>query len=435
LSTHYNHAKYLHLHNPVQSSKLRMNYIPNATFSLSMRTFTTRRIKETDVKRQNNNTSKLNPNERSQPKPKTLPQSIFTYVIGSYDICDPKKTDSGSEDAHSLLSVSTAKQSYSSHQPHKKSIHNYESKSYNTSAITTDNSVLAVFDGVGSLSFEKNVNVRAFTQALNDALQNAYRKSLSSGLDNFDPYALLETAYYDVRARHIVGASTACVLSLKNDILSCASVGDSGFILLRPTEKVVKAILQPVVSETNDVDLLVNAEIKENNTNISLSPISLPISLLSPSSTTKAYTIVYRSPQQLHYFNCPAALSVENGETEDTKPKYDNISGAIRLQLQLEEDDIIILATDGLFDNLFEEELVNIVGKAFGPFESNEVTQDVAQQCAEKLAKRSYELSFSKTIDCPFALAAKDTNILWSGGRKDDITVLVCFVKGKSLHT
>ena len=41
------------------------------------------------------------------------------------------------------------------------------------------------------------------------------------------------------------------------------------------------------------------------------------------------------------------------------------------------------------------------------------------------LASRAQELSLDSTVDSPFALLAKDNDILWGGGRPDDITVIV----------
>lgn len=278
---------------------------------------------------------------------------------------------------------------------------------------------------------------------MNEALQQTYIKAKSSGVHaNIDPYELLSSAFNEVRKRGIEGSSTACVLALNHDRLSCASLGDSGFILLRPTQKVVTAILQPVISQTKDVNLMIHADITKEaleHPTIQISPVTLPVTLLpSPMAhKSKAYTIVYRSPQQLLYFNCPAALGVNSttaptsdntNSSEERSSPYIPVSNAIRLQLQLEEGDIIILASDGLFDNVFEEDIVQIVGSVLGELDDREINAEATQKCAETLAKRAYELSLSKTVDCPFALAAKESNILWSGGRKDDITVLISAV-------
>jgi serine/threonine protein phosphatase PrpC len=370
---------------------------------------------------------------KSQKHPQT--NHKFSFVLGAYDICHRDKQNHGGEDAHSLITIISESKNSKTNETTRRHVNHAKSSqtSHNTTAATAEASVLAVFDGVGSLSFEKNINVRAYAQAINVAVQNAVETEISKGSHDIDPYEILKSGYEEVRTKHIVGSSTACVISLKNNRLTCANVGDSGFLLLRPTEKVVTAILQPVISEANEVEVLINAQIKEQDKHqptVSLSPISLPISLLTPlSSGNKPYTIVYRSPQQLHYFNCPAALSVLNGRKGEIDNTMDAIHDAIRLQLHVEPNDIIILATDGLFDNVFEEDMLHIVGEELGGFEDTEITQEMTRRLAERLAKRAHDLSMNKSIDCPFALAAKDSNILWRGGRPDDITVMVGFVK------
>ena len=47
------------------------------------------------------------------------------------------------------------------------------------------------------------------------------------------------------------------------------------------------------------------------------------------------------------------------------------------------------------------------------------------EDLARQLATKAQELSLDKSVDSPFALLAKDNDILWGGGRPDDITVIV----------
>ena len=50
------------------------------------------------------------------------------------------------------------------------------------------------------------------------------------------------------------------------------------------------------------------------------------------------------------------------------------------------------------------------------------------QVLADRIAARAKELSLDQSVDSPFALLAKDNDIMWGGGRPDDITVLVSFI-------
>ncbi len=62
--------------------------------------------------------------------------------------------------------------------------------------------------------------------------------------------------------------------------------------------------------------------------------------------------ILFRTKEQQHIFNFPVQL----GTGHTTTPKDSD-----SLTLPLEEGDIILLATDGLFDNLFDHQILNIV--------------------------------------------------------------------------
>ena len=53
---------------------------------------------------------------------------------------------------------------------------------------------------------------------------------------------------------------------------------------------------------------------------------------------------------------------------------------------------------------------------------------------ARVLAERAQELSLDNSVDSPFAILAKDNDIMWGGGRPDDITVIVSTVVDTNEH-
>ena len=60
---------------------------------------------------------------------------------------------------------------------------------------------------------------------------------------------------------------------------------------------------------------------------------------------------------------------------------------------------------------------------------------DLSSQSIPKLAQllceKARENSLDNTIDSPFALLAKENDIMWSGGMPDDCTVVCMHVVGK----
>jgi len=91
---------------------------------------------------------------------------------------------------------------------------------------------------------------------------------------------------------------------------------------------------------------------------------------------------------------------------------------------------VIVAGTDGLFDNLFNAELADILTefqKRHGNKDNASWTEsaDIMQQFADTLASKAFEASRQKVRTVPFGENAKKYGFRWTGGKKDDITVLV----------
>ncbi|KAE9448324.1 hypothetical protein C3L33_19777, partial [Rhododendron williamsianum] len=96
-------------------------------------------------------------------------------------------------------------------------------------------------------------------------------------------------------------------------------------------------------------------------------------------------------------------------------------------RIDLDEGDVIVTATDGLFDNLYDEEIASIISKSLpGNLKPEEI--------AEVLAVRAQEVGKSETGRSPFADAIQAAGYVgYTGGKLDDVTVIVSFVQ-KSSH-
>ncbi|XP_026391324.1 uncharacterized protein LOC113286897 isoform X2 [Papaver somniferum] len=126
-------------------------------------------------------------------------------------------------------------------------------------------------------------------------------------------------------------------------------------------------------------------------------------------------TVFRRSSPMLHGFNFP--LQIERGDDPTSMIEYD---------IDLDEGDVIIAATDGLFDNLYEQEIALIVSKSL---EANLKPKEIA----DFLANRAQEVGRSKLGRSPFADAAKAAGYTsYSGGKLDDVTVIVSVVQNSS---
>ncbi|KAK2982744.1 hypothetical protein RJ640_025160 [Escallonia rubra] len=131
--------------------------------------------------------------------------------------------------------------------------------------------------------------------------------------------------------------------------------------------------------------------------------------------------VIFSTFPQEHYFDCPYQLSSEEvGQT---------YVDATVSSVELTEGDTIIMGSDGLFDNIFDHEIVSTMA----------TYSDVAD-AAKALADLAYKHSVDFYFDSPYSLEARarGLDIPWwkkllgaklTGGKLDDITVIVAQVK------
>ena len=91
--------------------------------------------------------------------------------------------------------------------------------------------------------------------------------------------------------------------------------------------------------------------------------------------------------------------------------------------LQLIAGDIIVMGSDGLFDNVSDETILSEVVK---------LTK--AGKRASIIAQRLCAVAFNNSVDkdamTPYCVAATEAfDMVYNGGKKDDITVLVAHVR------
>lgn len=78
--------------------------------------------------------------------------------------------------------------------------------------------------------------------------------------------------------------------------------------------------------------------------------------------------ILYRSPEQQHFFNCPYQLAITPKGPSRDGYVCDKPSDAEVKSIQLKDHDIVILATDGYFDNMFDQDTLAGVQNALSGF-------------------------------------------------------------------
>ncbi|KAL0479670.1 protein phosphatase PTC7 [Acrasis kona] len=135
--------------------------------------------------------------------------------------------------------------------------------------------------------------------------------------------------------------------------------------------------------------------------------------------------ILFKSQEQTHFFNCPYQLSIpSNGESifDSAKEKADSFDQGQNLELL--EGDYVVVATDGLWDNLFTDQILTII-KAVQEDESSVSQQEIIELTAFLLLRNTLLVACSTKYQTPFSAYAKSHMIRHAGGKYDDITIAV----------
>ncbi|KAI7871860.1 phosphatase 2C-like domain-containing protein [Spinellus fusiger] len=215
---------------------------------------------------------------------------------------------------------------------------------------------LGVADGVGGWA-DVGVDPALFSWTL---MNNA--AGVAKEENPVDAHHILDTAFHQLRIEGDVpaGSSTACILNICKSTgkMTTCNVGDSAFLLIRDKK------------------------------------------------------VVYESPSQQHYFNCPYQLTV----VPDTYPDRENYvtdmpKDGDRKSFFLKDNDVIVLATDG--DTTEEDEVAAIV-----------------RVLVKTLTDNARRLSLDPKRLSPWAQAAQAHGSHYRGGKVDDITCIVALVKG-----
>lgn len=209
---------------------------------------------------------------------------------------------------------------------------------------------MGVADGVGSWS-QQGVDPALFSQAMMYYASEAFEKDGISA----SPKELLRRAYKGTMQEKDIpaGSSTASILTLESatGILRSANLGDSGFLVLRAGAG-EDSPSSPVIN-LNEAD----------------DPLTGGIG--APGRRPLAGTL-YRSAPQQYYFNAPYQLTKYPQSVIDewrkANPGYEpdlssdnDPNQANEWSVRLQRGDIVVVASDGVWDNVWGKEWVGLV--------------------------------------------------------------------------
>ncbi|KAF5838380.1 serine/threonine protein phosphatase [Dunaliella salina] len=267
--------------------------------------------------------------------------------------------------------------------PHPEKLHYGGEDAYFISDVC--GGAMGVADGVGGWQ-ETGVNPadysRMFMKMACEYLEGSGKFSSEGGTAGavVDPRGALSAGHQQTK---VPGSATACVMQLdpEHKSLEAANLGDSGFMVIRNKRSIAKS-----------------------------------------------------RPLQ-HYFDCPLQFGAfpEYVEATDTAEMADTYS------IPLAPGDVIVAGSDGLWDNVFESEIIELAPRSAGDVQRAATTlANLAQQHAGDSEFQSpyVKEALSQGLDIPWWEKLLGTSFKGgrcqlkqlSGGKMDDITVLIAFV-------
>jgi protein phosphatase PTC7 len=317
------------------------------------------------------------------------------------------------------------------------------------SSCTSDHSCMGVADGVGGWN-SMGINPSLFAWALMDNCKY-YSETMSPPM----PWNVLQEAYDTVvnSGEIEAGSSTACLVALdrKNGVLHGANLGDSGFVVFRFNREIANVTPSGRRRSGSEGDL------KQHITTNYFSSLSADnyedahYQYLDEQSPL--LEVVHESKENQHYFNAPYQLALLPQGLSDAQKRLfmsDPPERANRSSFgPLMNGDLIVMCTDGVFDNMFMDDIIQIImeeledlfmdGSVFTTLPSQneeefrQVIQDRIQRTTERLVSEAARFSLSKR-QSPFALESRLQRMpdsFYEGGKVDDATVLCAMVISK----
>ncbi|XP_016477988.1 putative protein phosphatase 2C 55 [Nicotiana tabacum] len=226
--------------------------------------------------------------------------------------------------------------------------------------ICAEEQIIGVADGVGGWA-KKGIDSGKYSRELMENAESSIQKQKQQDKSSTADIDLMKVLNEAFLNTKAMGSSTACMLSLANDTLHAVNVGDSGFVVIRDG------------------------------------------------------VIVYKSEIQQSRFNCPFQLGNSKNSNDP--------SVAEKISFPVKAGDIIVMGTDGLFDNVHDFELELVVNNGVDSWES-----DAPHTLAWRIAQYALENSKNTELYTPFARECSKAGFEQRGGKYDDITVIVAHI-------
>ena len=145
-------------------------------------------------------------------------------------------------------------------------------------------------------------------------------------------------------------------------------------------------------------------------------------------------SVVFATKEQWHYFDCPRQL----GTNSPDAPFVD----AVLSKIEIREDDVILAMSDGVTDNLWEEEIADVAVDSLNDWKvdkskaisskhegTGESFAEGMRYVAQELVLAARKIAEDPFAGSPFMERAIEEGLAIEGGKLDDISVVAALCK------
>ncbi|KAI5844246.1 phosphatase 2C-like domain-containing protein [Tricharina praecox] len=138
-----------------------------------------------------------------------------------------------------------------------------------------------------------------------------------------------------------------------------------------------------------------------------------------------------RTKEQWHWFDCPRQLGTNSPDTP--------VNNCVVQELEVQDGDLVVLATDGLVDNMWDEEILTVIGAVL------EATDEVVESetgekgdcgrmklVAQRLVEGAKKTAIDPFAESPYMERSIEEGLGIEGGKWDDISVAAAICRPNS---
>lgn len=313
-------------------------------------------------------------------------------------------------------------------------------------AFLSTSAVQAVLDGVSWWRDNAGVDAGLYSASVARTMYDYVEEDLLGDVPA-SSYRLLEKGYEDGKHSEVQGTCTALVATLQERQPDIQDKDGYTFAELEEPEDDEAAVAAESAAGAAAAGTSGAAQPADLDPSTEADNYLLDLVFVGDCSlmVMRRDRIIYVTEEQQHDLDYPYQLGIGSKDTP---------SDGVRLLIPVLKGDIVIMGSDGIFDNAYPKHIASVVWERLAPVykeyaypgvdsstgahsavqslnRKNKLVDEMMQaleMCAEKILSIATTFSLDIRSDTPYASRCIEGGALYEGGKPDDMTVLIAVI-------